>query len=139
MEFYLYYKLLHFIGVVMWMGGLFTLASQLKFLNNQSDPFRESLFAYSRKIYFSMNLPGVILTIVFGLLMVIVNTSVARGGWFHAKMLFVIGLLIVDHITLRKLKTIAGETVSEGSLKWFHPVIGILFLITAAMASLKPF
>jgi putative membrane protein len=138
MDSYLIYKSLHIIGLVMWIGGIFSILAIIKYQNNQNDEQRVSLAGFGTRIYFASNLIGLVITISCGLLMLMANTALAKGGWFHAKMLFVIVLLVVDHIIFRKMKQIAKKKQSV-AFGMFHGIAGLAFICGVLLAVLKPF
>ncbi len=138
MDSYLIYKSLHIIGLVMWIGGIFAIMAIAKYQNEQNDEARLGLATLGQKIYFSSNVVGMVLVITCGLLLLMANPSLARGGWFHAKMLLVVVLLAFDHIIFRKMKVIAKKK-QDVAFGMFHGIVGMSFIIGVILAVNKPF
>ena len=114
---------LHLAGVLLWVGGL--MAAGL--MRGPSETGKSST---QRRLLMTMALPGLVLAVLGGLgLAMRGGHEVLTGGWFHAKLLIVV-VLIVLHVLLAK-----------GKLRgvWLTPVIGLLALVAIVLAHLKPF
>lgn len=138
MDSYLVYKSLHLVGLVMWIGGIFAIMAIAKYQNEQNDEARLGLSTLGQKVYFSSNIVGMVLVISCGLLMLMANTGLAKGGWFHAKMLLVVVLLAFDHIIFRKMKQIAKKKQNV-AFGMFHGIVGLCFIAGVFLAVNKPF
>ena len=107
--FYLYLKVFHIIGVIVWFAGLFYLG-RLFVYHREADvrpePERTTLKSQfslmERRLYYGIAWPGLCISVVFGIALIFAS---AFPGWLHAKLAFVV-LLVVYHLWcdhLRKL------------------------------------
>jgi protoporphyrinogen IX oxidase len=95
----LWLKALHLIFMVTWFAGLFYLPRLFVYHAMSEDAVSIERFKImERKLFFGIMTPGMILTFVFGIWMLIESDWVqfATGGWLHAK-LTLLGLLVVYH------------------------------------------
>ena len=97
----LYIKAFHIIFMVTWFAGLFYLPRLFVYHTQSDDQTSHERFKImERKLFFGIMTPGGVLTIVFGLwLMLGYGVS---GGWLHAKLMLVVAL-IAYHFYLGKL------------------------------------
>lgn len=101
----LWLKSLHIIFMVTWFAGLFYLPRLFVYHAMSSDSISLERFkVMERKLFFGIMTPGGILTIVFGVWMLMAGMweSYSHSGWLHAK-LFLVALLVVYHIYCGKL------------------------------------
>jgi putative membrane protein len=136
---YLIYKYLHIIGLVFWLGGLFSLSSLVKFISNQDDENRIKLSNYARVIYRISNLLGMLLTIGSGVLLIGVAQGAMKSGWFHTKLTIIVVLLVFDHLLMRKIKTLSKEKSDVGILKHLHIIVSVIFFSALYLVIFKPF
>lgn len=140
---FLWYKALHLIFMVMWFAGLFYLPRLFVYHCQSQDSISDERFkVMERKLFWGIMTPGGILTLVFGLAMLLPNwDAYASQGWMHTKITLV-GLLIAYHIwclsLLRSFKK--GSNIhSHTWYRWFNeiPTIGLVAIILLAV--LRPY
>lgn len=102
-------KALHIIFVVSWFAGLFYIVrlfiyhteAQLK-----SEPDKtilsEQYKIMESKLWWIITTPAMILTILFGIWMIILVPSYLNVGWMHVKLTFV-ALLLIYHFVCQKI------------------------------------
>jgi putative membrane protein len=131
-------KVVHIIALFSWIGGLLTLASFIKFILNQPKENQLVLTNYARKIYLYSNLPGLILTLITGLYMMM---PFMKNGWMHTKLLFVVFMFVLDHVLMRKLKKMSknDHNFKAESFKFFHIIISIVLIVIVYLVVVKPF
>jgi|GEM_PF-2484617 len=129
----------HIIGIIMWMGGLFSLTRHAGMHVGLKDAPRPALSLYESKSYFMGSLPGMILTVVTGMILLFGNPAGAGyflkadgiyGTTFHTKLLLVVILIVVDQVFLFKLRGLHKNGL--GTRKLFmalHGSIGLGFII----------
>jgi len=96
--YYLYLKVFHIIGVIVWFAGLFYLG-RLFVYHRESDerPEPESttlklqFSLMERRLYYGIAWPGLCISIVFGVALIF---SSGFPGWLHAKLVFVLVLMV---------------------------------------------
>ena len=96
----LYLKALHIIGFVVWFAGLFYLGRLFIYhveANKKPEHERAILQAQfiimQKRLYYIICWPGMVITIVFGIWMVVINTGYLNT-WLYLKLVFVAALLL---------------------------------------------
>jgi len=107
--YYLYLKVFHIIGVIVWFAGLFYLGRLFVYHREAEDrpePERTTLKSQfslmERRLYYGIAWPGLCISVVFGIALVFES---GIPGWLRAKFAFVV-VLVVYHLCcgyLRKL------------------------------------
>ena len=135
----LWIKTFHIIFVTSWFAGLFYLPRL--FVNHALEVNKDAasrLALMEHKLYRFMT-PLAFLALVFGCwLWLGYNIS---GGWLHAKLLLVAGL-IAYHLYCGKLMRdfAAGKnTRSHVWYRWFNEIPVVLLLIVVILVVVKPF
>lgn len=135
----LWIKALHIIFVISWFAGLFYLPRL--FVNHamtQDAATQERLSLMEHKLYRFM-LPLAVLAMAFGLWLWLGYGI--KGGWLHAKLLLVAGL-IAYHMYCGKLMRAfaAGEnTHSHVWYRWFNEMPVLVLFAIVILAVVKPF
>lgn len=140
MQAYVWVKTLHLVFVIAWMAAVFYLPRILVNVAEAGEvpAVRERLVLMGRRLYrFGHVMFG--LTLVFGLALWL-HFGVA-GGWLHAKLALVAGLLVYYVVAGRWLKrAAAGRTLpSSRALRWFNelPLLALIAIVWLVLA--KPF
>ena len=137
----LWIKALHIIFMVTWFAGLFYLPRLFVYHAQAGDPTSIERFkVMERKLYFGIMLPGMVLTLVFGLWLWLGYGI--TGGWLHAK-LALVAVLIAHHFWLGKLlRDFAADRNRHSDVfyRWINeiPAAPILFLVVILVV-VKPF
>jgi protoporphyrinogen IX oxidase len=140
---YPWFKALHIISMVAWFAGLFYLprlyvyhASSLPG-SDQSETFK---IMEQRLLRIIMN-PAMILTFIFGILMIVAAPGVMQQGWLHAKLGLVVALAGF-HGALAVWRKDFVHDRNHKSARFYRLVneIPTLFLIVIViLAVIKPF
>ncbi len=97
----LWIKAWHIIFMVTWFAGLFYLPRLFVYHTMSDDEVSNARFKImERKLFYGIMTPGAVLTIGFGLWLMIQGGF--SGGWLHAKLSLVF-LLVIYHIYCGKL------------------------------------
>ena len=95
--YYLYLKVFHIIGVIVWFAGLFYLGRLFVYhreADDRSEPERTTLKSQfslmERRLYYGIAWPGLCISVVFGTALIIVS---GFPGWLHVKLAFVTALI----------------------------------------------
>lgn len=135
----LWVKALHIVFVTSWFAGLFYLPRL--FVNHAmvSDSATIERLTLMEHKLFKFMLPLAVLAIIFGLWLWL-GYGIA-GGWLHAKLMFVIGL-IVYHVycgkIMRDFKS-GKNSRSHVWFRWFNEVPVIALFIVTILVIVKPF
>ena len=136
MNSYLLFKSLHLIAVISWMAGLLYLPRIFVYhVENLKDKNTSSIFkTMERKLYFYIMTPAMILTWVFGLILIsFLGLEVFSATWIKLKLLLVI-LLTLYHFYLSKLLSDFNLNQNTKSSKFFRiinevPTILLIFIV----------
>ena len=141
MEYYIYLKFFHVVGIVIWIGSLLGMSRMLAFHAQEEIMVQERLSWIERRGYLFVQVPGMIITILTGLGMIIVMPEIIQGSkWFHVKGLFIIILIVFDQIMWRSAKKMKQnpEKINPAKFKAFHGISALCFMIAAFFAVVKP-
>tara|TARA_B100000900_G_scaffold330285_1_gene290797 strand:- start:236 stop:670 length:435 start_codon:yes stop_codon:yes gene_type:complete len=143
MNIYLTYKALHLIAVISWMAGLLYLPRIFVYhTENQSDKNTSNVFkTMERKLYFYIMTPAMIISWIFGLLLIgSIGFEQLSTYWLKAKLALVI-LLTVYHFYLGyflKKFEIDLNTKSSKFFRIFNEVPTILLILIIFIVVFKP-
>ena len=120
--YYLYLKVFHIIGVIVWFAGLFYLGRLYVYhreADDRPEPERTTLKSQfslmERRLYYGIAWPGLCISFVFGIALVIVS---GFPGWLHAKLAFA-AVLVVYHLWCGHLrKLLLNENCSWNGTKF---------------------
>ena len=143
MNSYLLFKSLHLIAVISWMTGLLYLPRIFVYhVENLKDKNTSSVFkTMERKLYFYIMTPAMILTWVFGLILISsLGFEVFSATWIKLKLLLVI-LLTLYHFYLSKLLSdfnLGQNTKSSKFFRIINEVPTILLILIVFIVVFKP-
>ena len=143
MNIYLTYKALHLIAVISWMAGLLYLPRIFVYhTENQSDKNISNVFkTMERKLYFYIMTPAMIISWIFGLLLIgSIGFEQLSTYWLKAKLALVI-LLTVYHFYLGyflKKFEMDLNTKSSKFFRIFNEVTTILLILIIFVVVFKP-
>ena len=143
MNSYLLFKSLHLIAVISWMAGLLYLPRIFVYhVENLKDKNTSSIFkTMERKLYFYIMTPAMILTWIFGLILISsLGFEVLLTTWVKLKLLLVI-LLTAYHFYLSKLLgdfKIDQNTKSSKFFRIINEVPTILLILIVFIVVFKP-
>lgn len=137
-------KALHLIFMVTWFAGLFYLPRLFVYHAMSDDqPSNERFKIMERKLYYGIMTPGMILTLIFGIWMLIDYAWLAFGssGWLHAKLTLIV-LMVGYHILCGRWLADFKYDRNQHSHVFFRWIneIPVLFLVgIVILATVKPF
>ena len=143
---YLVFKALHIVFMVTWFAGLFYLPrlfiyhSEAKAANQLDEITKQRFITMERKLFIIMSI-GMLITILFGFMLLGKNPGVFETGWMHVKLLFVIGLIIY-HFYCHKIHREMRDNLRFRSSKWlrfYNEAPAVFLVVIVLMAVLKPF
>lgn len=139
---YIWLKSAHIIFVIFWMAGLFMLPRFFVYHQESAEESEEStkwVDRESKLIKIILN-PAMIIVWIVGLVLAW-HIGALSEGWFHAKLLFVLGLSAYHGWIVGYAKKLAkGERQLTGKqLRLFNEVPGIAAAIIVVLVVAKPF
>jgi putative membrane protein len=135
---------LHLIFMVTWFAGLFYLPRLYVYHAMSEDAASIERFkVMERKLFYGIMTPGAVLTLVFGMWMLMDYAWAAYGrmGWLHTKLLLVL-LMLVYHLWCGKLMLDFKHDRNRHNhvwYRWFNEVPVIFLIGIILLAELKPF
>ena len=143
MNIYLTYKALHLVAVISWMAGLlylpriFVYHTENQTNKNISDVFK----TMERKLYFYIMTPAMIISWIFGLLLIdSIGFEQLSTYWLKAKLVLVF-LLTIYHfylgVFLKKFE-MDVNTKSSKFFRFFNEVPTILLILIIFIVIFKP-
>ena len=136
----LWLKAFHVVFMVTWFAGLFYLPRLFVYHVVTSDaPGLERFKIMERRLFAIMTI-GAVLTILFGLAMILLMPSYLSSKWMQAKLLLV-ALLIGYHVWCYRLMGILRAGRNSHSEKWyrlFNEAPALLLIAIVVLAIVKP-
>ncbi len=143
MNIYLTYKALHLIAVISWMAGLLYLPRIFVYhTENQTNKNISDIFkTMERKLYFYIMTPAMIISWIFGLLLIgSIGFEQLSTYWLKAKLVLVF-LLTIYHfylgVFLKKFE-MDLNTKSSKFFRFFNEVPTILLILIIFIVIFKP-
>jgi protoporphyrinogen IX oxidase len=143
---YLWFKAFHLVGVVVWFAGLFYLVRLFVYhaeSNEQPEPARTILQQQyqimEKRLYRLITTPGMVLTVVMAIAMLIAAPDLLKNTWLHAKLGLVVLLLGYHHLCGRWMKQLAAGNFkfSAQQFRWFNEAPTILLVLIVLLAVFK--
>ena len=140
----LYVKALHIVFMVTWFAGLFYLPRLFVYHAMAEDEISKERFKIMEsKLYFGIMAPGAILTIVFGIWMLLdyAWTAYAGSGWLTSKFIL-LAILILYHLHSGKLLLDFKHNRNRHGhvfYRWYNEFPVILLIAIVILAVAKPF
>ena len=143
MNTYLLFKSLHLISVISWMAGLLYLQRIFVYhAQNNSEPIISEVFkVMEKKLFFYIMTPAMILSWLFGLLLIHeIGFEQLGQTWMILKLVFVI-LLTIYHFYLGSILNQFKLNLNEHSHKFFryiNEIPTILLILIIFVVIFKP-
>ncbi len=139
---YYWLKSAHLIFVIFWMAGLFMLPRFFVYHQESAEGSEEStrwVERESRLIKIILN-PSIIIVWIVGLLLSW-HIGALSEGWFHAKLLFVLGLSAYHGWMVGYARKLArgARSMTGKQLRLLNEVPGIAAAVIVVLAVAKPF
>jgi len=148
--YYLYYKAFHVIGFVSWFAGLFYVVRLFIYhveAHDRPEPERGILSAQfavmERRLWFAIAVPAMIITLLFGGMMVGVYVrplgGLGEAPWLVAKLALVLGLVGYHHVCGRIRKQLAAGRCrwTSARLRLWNEVATLFLVAIVLLAVLK--
>ena len=143
MELYNYIKSLHLIFVITWFAGLFYIVRLFIYQVEAEDKTEPAKYILqnqyklmSKRLWYIITWPAMILTVLFGVWMLVLVPAYLSFPWMHLKLGFVIILLIyhiICHRIFRQLKNGIYKWSSTGLRIWNEVatlmLVAIVFIV----------
>ena len=140
----LYVKALHIVFMVTWFAGLFYLPRLFVYhAMAEDETSRERFKIMERKLYFGIMAPGALLTIIFGVWLLVdyAWTAYHASAWLISKFVL-LAILIFYHLHSGKLMfDFKHDRNKHGHVfyRWYNEFPVILLIAIVILAVAKPF
>jgi len=127
--------------MVTWFAGLFYLPRLYVYHADAGDWISVERFRVMERRLFILMTIGGLLTLLFGIAMVIAAPGYLKMGWLHAKLTLVLLLIIYHALCYKFLRDFAHDRRTH-SAKWFrafNEVPSVLLIGIVILAIVKPF
>ena len=136
----LWFKALHLIFMVTWFAGLFYLPRLYVYHAMSDDPISNERFkVMERKLYYGIMTPGMVLTVLFGI-GILMSGHYLDQLWVHIK-LTLVAILIVYHLHCGKLLADFKHdrnTHSHVFYRWYNEFPVLLLIPIIFLAVFRP-
>ena len=136
-------KAIHIMAAITWFAGIFYLPRLFVYHAMAEDTIsRERFQVMERKLYRGIMTPSMVVTLIFGIWMLVANWSVyGQMGWVHAKLALIVLLVIYHHMCLSYLKGFAREANPHGHrfYRIFNEMPVLLLIGIVILAVVRPF
>jgi len=135
-------KIVHILGIVVWLGGGAVTALIMMLLASQAAETRAQAAVAARRLTLTMVTPGMLAAWGGGLVMLLTNWSTiyAKAPWMHTKLL--IGLIaagITGVLTGRLRRAASGEKeVAPGAMKLVASILLVSAIAGVALVLARP-
>ena len=141
---YLWLKSFHLIAVISWMAGLLYLPRLYVYHVNapKGGELSETLKTMERKLLRYIMNPAMMVSWVFGILMLTANPAImSAGGWIHVKLLLVVLMSACHMIFAKWRKEFERDenTRNEKFYRWWNEAPTILMIFIVILAVAEPF
>ena len=140
----LWLKALHLIFMVTWFAGLFYLPRLFVYHAMSDDEISNERFKImERKLFFGIMTPGMILTFIFGIWMLLdyAWAQYSSTGWLHAKLTLLILLVVYHGFCGKWLLDFKHDRNIRSHVyyRWMNEVPALFLLGIIILATVKPF
>ena len=140
MDSYLLFKSLHLIAVISWMAGLLYLPRIFVYHveNNEKKQATDIFETMERKLYFYIMRPAMILSWLFGVILIHINgIEIFAELWMQIKLVVIILLSVFNEYLGKCLSALKNNTNSKSS-KYFRiineiPTISLILIVFLAI------
>lgn len=139
----------HVISLIAWYAVLFYLPRLYVYHQEHADnkDFIKVMKVMEYKLYAYIGLPAFWATLGSGIALIVMSKShygvsiFALGGWFHAKLLFLVFLIVYFFSLGIFRRRLENDTCTRSGrfFRWYNEIPTILLLLIVAMVIVKPF
>ena len=138
----LWIKAFHLISIVIWFSGIFYLPRLFVYHSMAEDKISIDRFKImERKLYYGITTPGMILTLIFGVWLLILEPVYLKSVWMNLKLLLVF-ILIIYHIYCGCLVYIFKNDRNKHKhvfYRWLNEFPVVILIGAVILAVVKPF
>jgi putative membrane protein len=131
----------HVFGVILWLGSLLVLSSLLGLVAEEVGVSKERFLVAARRLFDVSANAGALVTIGFGIWLILLEPSVLRQGWLHIKLLLVVILIVMHARLFRRINALEAEPsgATRREFAMTHGIVSALLLAILLLVFLRPF
>jgi putative membrane protein len=132
----------HITGLVFWLGSLLAVTHILSVHTEETSPeARAALGRLESKLLKGLAHPGAALMVITGFILVAHDPNYLREHWFHAKLLLVVVMVVLDlRIAFRATAFREGRIeLTRRECMALHGAISLVFFVILILVLTKPF
>ncbi|MFN0065891.1 MAG: CopD family protein [Chlamydiales bacterium] len=134
-------KFFHVVAAFFWIASLLLLTRIISWQGDKRSEVQRAFAPIYQRIYFFIELPCMVFTVLFGLVLLFLKNVNWLAPWLHMKLTFVALLIVCDLLLLAQVvrlqKTgIKGSAIGQKVLHWI--VVFALLCVLTAIYILKP-
>jgi len=131
----------HLFGVIFWIGSLLVISSMMALVATEVGAARERLILVGRRLFNVSSNIGAIVTIVFGVFLILLDPHVMAQGWIHAKLALVLVLLFFHVRFYRRLNALEDNpgSATRREFSMFHGIVSLILLLILVLVLVRPF
>jgi len=170
LPYYQYFKAVHIVFVISWMAGLFYILSLFIYhteANDKSEPEKSILLKQFVKMEATLwkiiCQPAMVISVLAGVGMLTLNSSLLQADWMWVKLGFVVALLIYHFICQQIVKSLKNSrfkmtsfqlrlwrelatifmiaivfvVILKNALNWIYGLVGIMGIALVIMIAVK--
>lgn len=145
-ENYTVWKSLHIVFVVSWFAGLFYMVRLFIYHTEANDKTEQERLILQNQFNLMMQrlwniitTPAMVLTVVFGTLMILANPALLKMPWMHIKLTFVVILLVYHFVSQGIMKKLqhGGSKWKSNHLRIWNEVATLLLVAIVFLVVMK--
>jgi protoporphyrinogen IX oxidase len=131
----------HLFGVILWIGSLLVISSMMGLVPDEVGAARERMIVIARRLLHVSSNIGAIVTVVFGIFMVLLNPTVMLHGWMHAKIALVLVLLFFHVKLYRRVIALESDpgSATRREFSIIHGIVSLILLLILVLVLVRPF
>lgn len=131
----------HLFGVILWIGSLLVISSMMALVPDEVGAARERVIVIARRLFHVSSNIGAIVAVVFGVFLVLLDPSVMRHGWMHAKIALVLVLLFFHVKFYRRVIALENDpgSATRREFSMIHGIVSLLLLLILVLVLVNPF
>lgn len=130
----------HVFGVILWLGSLLVISSMMTLVPDEVGAARERIIVVARRLFHVSSNIGAIVTVIFGIFMVLLDPRVMLHGWMHVKIALVIVLLFFHVKLYRRVIALENDpgSATRREFSMIHGVVSLLLLLILVLVLVQP-
>jgi putative membrane protein len=132
---------LHVFGVILWIGSVLTISTQMRLASDEVGAARDALIASAHRLLRLSANPSALIAILFGVVAMLLEPYVLTRGWLHVKLACVIALLVCHFQLYRRVTAVERDpgSLTRRAFVMIHSLVSVFLLIALVMVLVKPF